>query len=390
MRVQCYTRTTGGLQHEARQLFLLQRGVINRILARPTFGVSKRGNRNTLTPLCSEQRTFGNRRILPGSTHFFGSTHIRAVNNPNQMGESKYLTGDSAGIDEFLDKFDVFLFDCDGVLWSGDHVFEGTVETLELLRAKGKRVVFVTNNSTKSRQDYQKKLTAMGIPSNVEEIFASAYSSAVYISRILNLPAPRNKVFVLGESGIEQELRTENVPFIGGTDPALRRDITPADFAGLADGSLLDPDVGIVLAGLDFHVNYLKLSYAYQYLRRGAVFLATNLDSTLPMSHTFFPGAGSISIPLVNMIGEKPTALGKPSQAMMDAIEGKFHFDRSRTCMVGDRLDTDIQFGIQGKLGGTLAVLTGVSKKEEWEAADAKFVPAYYVDKLGDLRGASS
>jgi 4-nitrophenyl phosphatase len=248
----------------------------------------------------------------------------------------------------------------------------------------------VTNNSTKSRHDYQKKLTAMGIPSNVEEIFASAYSSAIYISRILKLPAPRNKVFVLGESGIEQELRTENIPFIGGTDPSLRRDITPSDFAGLADGSLLDPEVGIVLAGLDFHINYLKLSYAYQYLRRGAVFLATNLDSTLPMSHTFFPGAGSISVPLVNMVGHQPTALGKPSQAMMDAIEGKFHFDRSRTCMVGDRLDTDIQFGIQGKLGGTLAVLTGVSKKEHWEASDAEFVPAYYVDKLSDLRGASS
>jgi 4-nitrophenyl phosphatase len=250
--------------------------------------------------------------------------------------------------------------------------------------------VFVTNNSTKSRQDYQKKLTGMGIPSNVEEIFASAYSSAIYISRILKLPAPRNKVFVLGESGVEQELRTEGISFIGGTDPSLRRDVTPEDFAGLADGSLLDPDVGIVLAGLDFHVNYLKLSTAYQYLRRGAVFLATNLDSTLPSNHSFFPGAGSISVPLVNMIGHKPTALGKPSQAMMDAIEGKFHLDRARTCMVGDRLDTDIQFGIQGNLGGTLAVLTGVSKKEQWEVADAEFVPAYYVDKLGDLRGGGS
>ncbi|KAI0527800.1 4-nitrophenylphosphatase-like protein [Xylaria bambusicola] len=306
------------------------------------------------------------------------------------MGQSKYLSGDSAAIDEFLDKFDVFLFDCDGVLWSGDHLFEGIPETLELLRSKGKRVVFVTNNSTKSRQDYQKKLTGMGIPSNVEEIFASAYSSAIYISRILKLPGPRNKVFVLGESGIEQELQTENVPFIGGTDPSLRRDITPADFAGLADGSMLDPEVGIVLAGLDFHINYLKIAMAFQYLQRGAVFLGTNLDSTLPMSGAFFPGAGTCSVPLANMIGHKPTALGKPSQAMMDAIEGKFRLDRARTCMVGDRLDTDIQFGIDGGLGGTLAVLTGVSKKEQWEAKDAAYVPAYYVDKLADLRGASS
>jgi 4-nitrophenyl phosphatase len=289
------------------------------------------------------------------------------------------------------------------VLWSGDHLFPGTVETLELLRSKGtsqstcaknaaltlpgKTMVFVTNNSTKSRSEYLKKLTAMGIPSNVDEIFGSAYSSAIYISRILKLPTPKNKVFVLGEAGIEEELKSEGVDFIGGTDPSYRRDITPDDYKGIADGSLLDDNVGIVLAGLDFHINYLKLSHAYHYLRRGAKFLATNTDSTLPNHHTFFPGAGSISIPLINMTGEQPIALGKPSQAMMDSIEGKFQFDRSKACMVGDRLNTDISFGIEGKLGGTLAVLTGISKKEEWEKEGAEIVPAYYVDKLSDLRG---
>ncbi|KAM3068781.1 p-nitrophenyl phosphatase [Clarireedia jacksonii] len=256
-----------------------------------------------------------------------------------------------------------------------------------MLRSKGKKTVFVTNNSTKSRTEYQKKLTALGIPSNVDEIFASAYSSAIYISRILKLPAPKNKVFVLGESGIEVELKTEGVEFIGGTDPAYRRDITPEDYKGIADGSLLDDNVGVVLAGLDFHINYLKLCHAYHYLRRGAVFLATNTDSTLPSNHTFFPGAGTISVPLINMIGKQPTALGKPSQAMMDSIEGKFQFDRKRTCMVGDRLETDIKFGIEGKLGGTLAVLTGVSGKDEWEVENAPVVPAYYVDKLSDLSG---
>ncbi|EDO04706.1 hypothetical protein SS1G_07189 [Sclerotinia sclerotiorum 1980 UF-70] len=280
------------------------------------------------------------------------------------MASPKYLTGDQSAINDFIDQFDVFLFDCDG-----------------------KKIVFVTNNSTKSRAEYQKKLTTLGIPSNVDEIFGSAYSSAIYISRILKLPAPKNKVFVLGETGIETELKTEGVEYIGGTDPAYRRDITPEDYKGIADGSLLDDNVGVVLAGLDFHINYLKLCHAYHYLRRGAVFLATNTDSTLPSNHTFFPGAGSISIPLINMIGKEPTALGKPNQAMMDSIEGKFQFDRKKTCMVGDRLNTDIKFGIEGKLGGTLAVLTGVSKKDEWEADNAPVVPAYYVDKLSDLRG---
>jgi 4-nitrophenyl phosphatase len=192
-------------------------------------------------------------------------------------------------------------------------------------------------------------------------------------------------VFVLGEAGIENELKSENVPFIGGTDPNLRRDITPEDFQGIADGSLLDNEVGVVLAGLDFHVNYLKLSLAMHYLRRGAIFLRTNTDPTFPINHSFFPGAGSISIPLVNMVKDQPLALGKPSQAMMDAIEGKFLLDRSKTCMVGDRIDTDIKFGVDGKLGGTLAVLTGVSKKEDWEDPNAVAVPAYYVDKLSDI-----
>ncbi len=144
-----------------------------------------------------------------------------------------------------------------------------------------------------------------------------------------------------------------------------------------------------MLAGLDFHINYLKLSHALHYLRRGALFLATNVDSTFPMNHSFFPGAGSVgAAPLAYMLGgagKEPVALGKPSQAMMDAIEGKFRLDRARTCMVGDRLNTDIKFGVEGRLGGTLAVLTGVNKREDWEREDAVAVPGFYVDRLSDL-----
>lgn len=246
----------------------------------------------------------------------------------------------------------------------------------------------MTNNSTKSRADYLKKFEAKGIPASEDDVFGSSYSAAIYVARILKPQAPKDKVFVLGEAGIEAELRSEGVPFIGGTDPDLRRDITDADFAALADGSALDPAVGVVLAGLDFHVNYLKLATAFQYLARGAVFLATNTDSTLPMNHSFFPGAGSCLVPLANMVGRQPLSLGKPSQAMMDAVEGKFHLDRARTCMVGDRIDTDILFGVEGGLGGTLAVLSGVCDKEDWEAEAAVARPAYYVNGLGDLLAA--
>ena len=247
----------------------------------------------------------------------------------------------------------------------------------------------MTNNSTKSRADYKKKLESMGIPASVEEVFGSSYSAAIYIARILPQQRPelrqRRTVFVLGESGIEAELDSEEVPHICGSDPAFRRDITAEDYAAVAAGDpkILDPSVGVVLVGLDFHFNYLKMALAYHYVKRGAVFLATNIDSTLPSAGALFPGAGTMSAPLIKMLGQEPTALGKPSQAMMDAIEGKFRFDRSRACMVGDRANTDIRFGLEGKLGGTLGVLTGVSTKEEFLEGDAR--PAAYVERLSDL-----
>ena len=138
------------------------------------------------------------------------------------------------------------------------------------------------------------------------------------------------------------------------------------------------------------------MALAYHYItQRDAVFLATNTDVTLPSAGALFPGAGACTAPLTAMLARTgggsseraPLALGKPSPAMMDAIEGKFRFDRARACMVGDRLDTDIRFGIDGALGGTLAVLTGVSRREEWEVPGAEVVPMAYVDRLGDLRG---
>lgn len=205
----------------------------------------------------------------------------------------------------------------------------------------------------------------------------------MYISRIMKLQAPKNKVYVLGESGIEQELDSENVPYIGGTDPAMQREMKPEDFKDIASGKALDENVAVVLTGLDYHPSYLKLSLGMAYLRNGAKFLATNIDSTLPSANTLFPGAGALGAPLVKASGQEPLALGKPSQAMMDSVEGRFNFDRKKTCMVGDRLDTDIKFGIQGGLGGTLMVLTGVNKL----ADITDVVPSAYVDKLGDLLG---
>ncbi|KAF2671444.1 4-nitrophenylphosphatase [Microthyrium microscopicum] len=302
------------------------------------------------------------------------------------MSASKYIAGDKEAISSFIDKFDTFLFDCDGVLWSGDHLFENVAETLTMLRNKGKKLVFVTNNSTKSRADYAKKFTSFDIPVTAEEVFGSSYSAAIYISRILNLPAEKSTVFLVSESGTETEFTAESIKFIGGSDPSYRRPIDPPiDLPKIQSGELLDPTVGAVVLALDFNINYLKMALATAYVQRGAVLLATNSDPTLPYAGGLFPGAGSVGAGVLKATRKEPVVLGKPSQAMMDAIEGKFKLDRGRTCMVGDRLDTDVRFGNEGGLGGTLAVLTGVTERHEIEEAEGTMRPSVFVDKLGDL-----
>ncbi|KAK9451713.1 HAD-like domain-containing protein [Limtongia smithiae] len=293
-------------------------------------------------------------------------------------GPAKITTKEEA--EAFLDKYDDFLFDCDGVLWQGDHLLPYVRETLDLLRSRGKRLIFVTNNSTKSRHAYTKKFAKLGIAVTAEEIFGSAYSSAVYLSKVVKFPADK-KVLVLGEAGIEEELESEGIKYIGGSDASLRRQITEEDYGAI----VADPEIGCVLCGLDLHINYLKLSMALVNIQvPETLFLATNIDSTYPTHGKLFPGAGTISAPLILASKRTPVALGKPSQAMMDCIKAKFEFAPERACMVGDRIDTDMRFGIEGGLG-TLFVLTGVNKENEILAEDQTIVPTNYMSKLGDI-----
>jgi len=281
----------------------------------------------------------------------------------------------------FLDKYDTWLFDCDGVLWNGDKLVEGAKEVLEMLRRQSKSVIFVTNNATKSRKNYKKKFDKLGIDATVDEIFGSAYAAAVYISSVMQLPKDK-KVYVIGMSGIEEELKEEGVAYIGGTDPA---DNTLEPFS-LADFTL-DPSVAVVLCGLDTNINYTKLSKAFQYLTRneGCTFLATNIDSTFPDSSGLLPGAGSLSAPLRFALGRDPLSTGKPSKTMLDCVRAKHDFDPTRTIMVGDRLNTDILFGREGGVS-TLLVLTGITKLAEITGPNASdIVPEYVSESLGDL-----
>ncbi|KAG6826105.1 hypothetical protein H0H92_001117 [Tricholoma furcatifolium] len=275
-----------------------------------------------------------------------------------------------------VERYDTWMFDCDGVLWHGDRLIDGAVEVLEFLRRNKKKVLFVTNNATKSRKSYKGKFDHLGHLK--DEIYGSAYAAAVYLSTVVNIPKSK-KVYVIGMSGLEEELREEGIEYIGGTDPA---DNTLAPFS--LSNFTPDPDVAAVVCGLDTQINYTKLSKAFQYLHQKdseCLFVATNEDSTYPSADGLLPGAGAVSAPLRFALGRDPVCTGKPAKTIVN-------YDPLRTIMVGDRLNTDILFGKSGGLA-TLLVLTGITQESEITGPNASsIVPEFVTSSLGDLRAA--
>lgn len=289
-----------------------------------------------------------------------------------------------------LDDYDYFLFDCDGVIWLGDHLLPFISETLDLLKAHKKTIIFVTNNSTKSRNDYLKKFANLGISGiDKSEVFGSSYASAVYVDKILNLPKDK-KIWVLGEIGIEQELKELGYTTLGGTDPNLVKDGVEFD-PNHPSLTNLDDSVGAVVTGLTFNLNYLKLSITLQYLlkdNKSIPFIATNIDSTFPSKDKLLIGAGSIIESVAYASGREPDAIcGKPNQSMLNAIKADnvgLKENPKRGLMVGDRINTDMKFGRDGGLD-TLLVLTGIETEERVQSLDKYVAPTYYADKLGDF-----
>lgn len=199
---------------------------------------------------------------------------------------------DETTTNAFLNKFDTFLFDCDGVLWLGSHLLPQVVETLEYLTSIGKQMLFVTNNSTKSRKQYVLKFAGFGITVKEDQIFTSGYASALYVRDFLKLKPGQDKVWVFGESGIKDELSLMGYESLGSDDPRLDEPFDLATSPFIKDG--LDKNVGCVIAGLDTKINYHRLAITLQYLRDPKVhFVATNIDSTFPQKGIILPGAGS-------------------------------------------------------------------------------------------------
>ncbi|XP_009630369.1 phosphoglycolate phosphatase 1A, chloroplastic [Nicotiana tabacum] len=281
---------------------------------------------------------------------------------------------------ELIDSVETFIFDCDGVIWKGDKLIDGVPETLDLLREKGKRLVFVTNNSTKSRKQYGKKFETLGLSVSEEEIFASSFAAAAYLKSI-DFPKDK-KVYVVGEEGILKELELAGIQHIGGPEDGDKK-------IELKPGYMMeqDKDVGAVVVGFDRYFNYHKIQYATLCIREnpGCLFIATNRDAVTHLTDAQeWAGGGSMVGAILGSTKREPLVVGKPSTFMMDYLANEFNIQKSQICMVGDRLDTDILFGQNGGCK-TLLVLSGVTSLSMLQDPKNSIQPDFYANKISDF-----
>jgi 4-nitrophenyl phosphatase len=237
-------------------------------------------------------------------------------------------------------------------------VLPGVRELLDALTLRERQVMLATNNSMATPEAYERKLADMGIDVPADAVITSAVATRDYLQG--TLPAGSG-IYVLGMPALREQL-------FAGTSfhPVQYEEEQPA----------------AVVVGLDLGFTYDKLKAAHVAIQHGARFIATNVDSTLPLETGLVPGAGSIVAALATASGQTPIVIGKPETHMLQTAMARMGVAPAETVMLGDRLDTDI---LSGDRAGTLTVLvlTGVSTREDLAGAEA--LPDVVVSDLTSL-----
>jgi NagD protein len=229
-------------------------------------------------------------------------------------------------------------------------------ETIGALRSLGKRTLFLSNNPTRPRAEYAQKLTDMGIATNPQELLNSSYVMVKFLLRHM----PGSKLFVVGEASLCREL--QQAGFRITTDPL---------------------QVDAVIASFDRTFDYGKLQIAFDAIRAGARFFATNADRFCPVPGGGQPDAAAIIAAIEACTGVQVEAIvGKPFVPMAEAILNLLALPPERCLIVGDRLETDVMMGLNAGMSTALA-LTGATDRAQ--LADATIKPDYILCQLADI-----
>ncbi len=252
------------------------------------------------------------------------------------------------------------LLDMDGVLYVGNSPLPGVQDFLDYLDATGRKWLCVTNNASKTPEEFVAKLAQMGVTAAPEHVFSSAQATAGWLAeQVRTNGVIPGKAFMFGMAGLRVALLDEGF--------TLTDDPLAADYA---------------VAGANFELTYAELADTTLAIRNGARFVGTNPDSSFPTERGPTPGTGSILALLAAASDVTPEIVGKPNAPMFELAMQRLGTSPATTLMVGDRYETDIAGAIA--LGmPTAAVLTGINNAEEFAAEDPP--PALVVDDLPAL-----
>ncbi len=249
-------------------------------------------------------------------------------------------------------RYKLLLMDLDGIVWRGNVYLDRNISAIKKLLGKGYKIVFMTNNASRSRIEYLERIRRTGIETSLDNIYTSAYLLALYI-----MEKGIEPVYVIGESGLYYELVVNGIPVVSDAER-----------------------VGYVVVGLDRYLTYNKLAKALRYLVDGALFLAANTDPVYPVGDHLEPGAGAIVSFLSTALGRGPDFIaGKPNTWIIDVITSKYSVSKDEILVIGDSLYTDIPLGLRSGTD-TLLVLTGITSQDDLERTSYK--PTYVVKDL--------
>ncbi len=256
-----------------------------------------------------------------------------------------------------LKDISVYLFDMDGTLNMGERPLDGAMETLRILTDAGKTVCFVTNNSSKSKYDYLKKVRRMGYDADIKQVITSGMAAAAYINKHYN----GKRVYVLGTETLVKELKESGVNAVNE-----------------------DEDADIMLLAFDTELTYKKLWHATNLVAEGKTYIATHPDFVCPSDNGNMPDAGAMMALVEATTGKRPEIIiGKPYAPMAEYVFDFCKVTPEEVAFVGDRLYTDIRFGVDNGMASVL-VMSGETTESMLKESTIK--PDFVFDTVNELR----
>ena len=248
-----------------------------------------------------------------------------------------------------------FLLDMDGTIYLDNDLFDGTIDFLNEVRARGGKYLFVTNNSSKSTDAYVKKLGSIGISANEDDFLTSTDATILYIKEKYQ----GRKFYSFGTASFTSQLKAAGIDVV--------TDIT--------DG--ID---GIVM-GNDNELNFKKLEDACKLLLNDIIYIATNPDWVCPTAFGYVPDCGSVAEMLWRATGKRPHFIGKPRPEMLTLAMEKYGFSPEESVMIGDRVYTDIASGYNAGID-TIFVLSGEGTMAD---VDCDTPPTYIFENIREI-----